>query len=874
MTIKNTITRCIAALTVFVSMQVFAVSIAGVAEHCISSVILGDDNTEINVNENFSNDCKSESHNSNYDPYNPTPLNARYYLIEMQRDADISFNISYGYNIGVYLTKGNSLDGERVNLSNQNNNSITFLTQGFYILELTNPYSSHVSVGFKLLDTSDAICQKNIDLGTLVNDGWHSDCDSNNRDYNDPYGPDHYDTFKAKYFTIELTNNTDLHIQLNSNVGTYIYILDGDNEFSQQIDSSSSNDIFKSLPQGSYTFEITTQDKYAPGTFSLLIEDVSSDSECINDLAFGSVIQNSYNLNCLIQSRSTGMDDPYAGTNPERAAYYNFTLENAANLTLDIYRTYQDKTVVSLYKQGDLTQPLISNSSGNYWNSYLKNNLSKYLISGDYTLEVTKLGEVAIGNYQFKVSKSDNVNCASMEFNYQSTDFISEQCYSLFREGDNSDPYGPQQGDYYAKRLEFTIEEPTSIHISQSNREAYAANYLAKKVDDGTFKVIASSDASQDYYWNYSKTQSSKHCISPGTYLTEFTTYYPNTTDTASNVIKKINEQDICHYSLAVNSTINTGLDSLSCESEHKSRVYDYSDPYNYTGDNTEYYFSKTFSFYIASDQSIDIEVDSMDEGFDMFISKLNDSYSPELVGTSLADSSSKNKITLFLTKGMHQVEVTTKHSLAQHSNKPNFTLTIGNKDEIVEAFDSCSVDIDFQFNQETYIITEGEMTELAIHRTDISTTETIKVSIVNPAGSAVIELTSNMITFEKGEAEKLIQIKTIENKTFSDMQSIVIQLEGYGTTKINILSKAAPEDETIPAIKEPITEEPITEESITEESITEEPVTEAPTTEPPVTEALSQDDVSNKKSGSITILYLLILFSILLFRRKVVKLK
>jgi hypothetical protein len=105
-------------------------------------------------------------------------------------------------------------------------------------------------------------------------------------------------------------------------------------------------------------------------------------------------------------------------------------------------------------------------------------------------------------------------------------------------------------------------------------------------------------------------------------------------------------------------------------------------------------------------------------------------------------------------------------------------------------------------------------------------------------------------------------------------MQSVVIQLEGYGTTKINILSKAAPEDETIPAIKDPATEEPITEEVATEEPITEETITEAPTNEPPVTEAPSQDDVSDKKSGSITILYLLILFSLLLFRRKVVKLK
>ena len=868
MNIKDSVTRGIVILTMLISMQTFAVGISGIADNCLSSVILGDDSTGLTVYESFSSSCKSVSRYNYYDPYNPIALNSRYYLIQMQRDADISFDFSSSYNTGIYLTKGDALNGESVSLPVQNNNSITFLTQGFYILELTNPYSSSVSVGFKLLDTNDDVCVKTIDLGTLVNDGWHSDCDSNNRDYNDPYAPAHYDSFKAKYFTLELASNSDLHIQVQSNVNTYVYILDGDNEFSVQLDSNASSAFFKSLPQGSYTFEITTQDKYAPGTFSLLNEDVSSDSECINDMVFDTNIQNSYNQNCLIQSWNAGMDDPYAGTNPERAAYYNFTLDNASNLTFDIYNTNQDKTLVSLYKQGDFTQAIISNNDGNYWNSYLKSNISKYLVSGDYTLEVTKLGEVAIGSYQFKVTKSDNVNCDKMEFNYESTDLISEQCYSLFREGNNSDPYGPQQGDFYAKRLEFTVEDPTTILISQANSTTAATNYLAKKVDDGTFKVIATSDTSQDYYWNVSNRQSSKHCISPGTYLTEFTTYYPDTTDTAYNVIRKINEHDICHYSLAVNSTISTSLDSASCESAYKDRVYDYSDPYNYTANNTEYYFSKTFSFYIASEQSIDIEVESLNERFDMFISKLNNLYSPVLIETSPADSTSTNKVTLFLTKGMHKVEVTTKYPLPQYSNKPNFTLTIGDKEAIVEAFDSCSVDIDFQFNQATYTITEGETVELAIRRTDISTKETIKVNIVDPTGSALIELTSNTIVFEKGEAIKSIQIITIEDQTSFDFENILIKLEGYGTAKINILDKAASVVETG---KEPETEpDVIVKQPTIENPAIENPTVENPTIETPTVDNPTIESPSNKKAGSIPVIYLLTLFSLILFRRNI----
>ena len=889
MNIKNTITHAIVILTSLISMQAFAIGISGVSDDCLTNIILGDDNTELTINENFSSTCKSVSRYNYYDPYNPTALNSRYFLIEMQRDADISFEISPTYNTGIYLTKGSNLNGESVNLPYPSNSSITFLTQGFYILELTNKYSSSVSAAFTLLDTNDDVCVKGIELDMLVNDGWHSDCDSNNRDYNDPYGPAHYDSFKAKYFTIELTNNSDLHIQLNSSVDTYVYILAGDNEFSMLLDNTSSNDFFKSLPQGTYTFEVTTQNKYAPGTFSLLIEDVSSDSECTNDMVFDTTIQNSYNQNCSIQSWNTGMEDPYAGKNPERAAYYDFTLDSPSNVTFDIYNTNQDKTVISLYKQGDFTQPIISNNSGNYWSSYLQNTLSKYLVSGDYTLEVTKLNEVAIGSYQFKVSKSDNVNCDKMEFNYESTDLISEQCYSLFREGDNSDPYGPQQGDYYAKRLEFTVDEPTTILISQSNNSAYAANYLAKKIDDDTFEVIATSDSSREYYWNTSKHQSSKHCISPGTYLTEFTTYYPETTDTAYNVIRKINEDNICHYSLAVNSTISTSLDSWSCESEHKNRVYDYSDPYNYTGSNTEYYFSKTFSFYIESDQTITIEVDSMDEKFDMFISKLNDSYSPVLIETSVADSTSTNSISLFLTKGMHQVEVTTQYPSPQFSNKPNFTLTIGDKNAIVEAFDSCSADIDFQFNQDEYTITEGETAEIVISRTDISTNETVKVNIIGDTANAVIDLISDTISFVKGESEKSIQINTIESSTTGSIGNILIQVEGYGTSKIILIDKDALVVETEkepdnipdglhienpvieePAIEEPTIEEPAIEEPTIEGPAIDEPAIDEPAIEDPAIDEPAIENTNNKKSGSIPIISLIVLLSLVLLRRKI----
>jgi len=260
MNIKSIIKRGLVALAVLTSAQSFASGISGVTDDCQSNVILGDDNTEFSVTDIFSSFCKSTSHFDYYDPYNPTALNSHYFLIELQRNADISFDTSFGYNTEMYLTRGSALNDDHINLIN----NVTFLTQGFYILELTSKYSTTLHTEIKLLDTSDNICLKSIELGSVVTDGWHIDCDSNNRDYYDPYGPDHYDSYKAKYFSVDLTDNSDLHIQIESDVETYVYILDGDSEFSVQIDSQSSNDFYQSLPQGKYTFEITTQDKYAP----------------------------------------------------------------------------------------------------------------------------------------------------------------------------------------------------------------------------------------------------------------------------------------------------------------------------------------------------------------------------------------------------------------------------------------------------------------------------------------------------------------------------------------------------------------------------------------------------------------------------------
>ena len=75
MNIKDSVTRGIVILTMLISMQTFAVGISGIADNCLSSVILGDDSTGLTVYESFSSSCKSVSRYNYYDPYNPIALN-------------------------------------------------------------------------------------------------------------------------------------------------------------------------------------------------------------------------------------------------------------------------------------------------------------------------------------------------------------------------------------------------------------------------------------------------------------------------------------------------------------------------------------------------------------------------------------------------------------------------------------------------------------------------------------------------------------------------------------------------------------------------------------------------------------------------------
>ena len=765
------------SITSSISGSLYAANIPEVLDSCETEIFLTDQNPSTKISSQFTGSCESINYDNYNDPYNPTQYNAKYYSIEVERDADIKFNLS-SYSTRYYLHEGNGFSGNKINLIDRNNYEIAHLSAGIYTLELINQNIRSFNFTIQYNDLNDNTCIKPIELDLLTQDGWHIDCDSTNRNYTDPYSPSHYDTNKAKFFTFSIDENKDLNFEITSNVNTYTYLLDGGDEFSMPLSNSSLNSFSKSLTPGTYTLEVTTINQYDPGTFSVLISDVTSDAACTTDLIFNTKINSAFNQNCSIQSSINGMTDPYAGADPERAAYYEFSLVQDSDLSFAISNARSDKILLSVYQDNNFLTPVVSNGSNSPFSSIVSN-FTKFLQAGNYTIEITKQNQLAIGNFEFQVDKAQGVSCENeFELNFQTSDLLNKRCLSIFREGDNQDPYGAQTGDYYAKRYAFTVDQPTSININQTNASDSASLYLSKKID-GQHNVVIQSSVQDNSYYSSKRTESLNHCITAGDYLVEATTFYPEQTDSFSVSFNKIQDSNVCHYTTPLNTNIITKL-KTACESEFKNREYSYVDPYSSSNeDNTKYYFANQFSFYVDQEKEIFFEATAGRLALDLTLSKMKTNHKFDIISEQPTYSMDANRFSIMLEAGFYQLEVSSAHAVPSNYTHHNINLVISDGSVIDSGFDSCSSDNIYYFNEKSLNVIEGNDIEIMINRTQATNVEQITLHISTRTGILADDyiINTNELTFNIGETSKSVIISAIEYSTDEPIEKMRIHL-------------------------------------------------------------------------------------------------
>lgn len=603
----------------------------------------------------WESDCESVTRTNTSDPYNPTPALAKFYTFTLERDADVRIQLDPTYNSysrRFALIEGSDQYGSVIS-QNHYRKLETRLVAGTYTLEASYLYGSSFTYQVAYNDVSSHNeCVQAISSGTPITDGWTSACESTSRDIVDPYNNIPGEGHRTKYFTFSLENTTDIRIEIDATVNSYIYILSGTGEQATPYSEFNLETVTTSLPQGEYTIELTTYDRYSPGQFEIELNTFISSEGCAQDLTLGSIISGTWSADCEILSWLDDNGDPYQGDGPERANYYDFTLLETKEVRFSLSGQNDSGTIFSLYEAGDYINKLATTAPSSYWGNR-STEFSIRLNPGSYRFEVTKYNELAIGSYSIASTVYENDECTNeISLGVTETAYLAAGCRSEFRVVDGiDDPYGVQPGVYYAKRFEFTLDEPTPIKVSAYTYSNSGYVYLAKRVN-GENELL--DESWQENYWQTTTRPTLSRTLDAGTYVLEVSSNYPEREGQFTARVETTGV-DPCSTYLNLNELHSDQLGrNTACHSEFKDPYYNY-DPYG-SNNGYQYYYAKSFTFEIETAGNYDIVGSSTAFSTDIFLVQGTTGRGLELNNQARYG---ENRINQYLTAGTYTVEVT-----------------------------------------------------------------------------------------------------------------------------------------------------------------------------------------------------------------------
>ncbi|TQV68185.1 hypothetical protein FKG94_24175 [Exilibacterium tricleocarpae] len=598
--------------------------------------------------------CTSVNRINNQDPYNPRPVPAKYFTFQLDRDADIRVSITGGFNRHLFLIEGPTPNTTPL-LSFQESLIETWLPSGTYTIEATSTSLSNFELELVFNDLGNPECVQPLELGTSIADGWTPNCESQHRDVFDPYGPNPGAPFRAKYFTFSLAEATDISIDIDSTVSTYLYILDGTGEFAPPIQEFNGNYYVTNLSAGDYTIELTTVSRYAPGQFVIDVQPRGLQTVCEKELVPNSTIVDEWSAGCPILSWMPDPNDPYAGINPERANYYTFSSQEPQDF--NFIRLFGDSAVLlNLYEAGNFNQTIASTRTTHGSPS---NGFDIRLDPGSYALEVTAYDELAIGQYSFRANRYNTSACQS---NIALGDtfiqgLIAEGCDSLFRfYSGNGDPYGPQPGNYYAKQFAFTLTEPRIVRAFTFLQSQPSYLYLAKQESPAPL-LLTESFPENDF--DVSRSQTIVRELDAGDYLLEITTQYPQR---ESRFRLDLGQSTVaCDRFIRLSQPRTgtlSGFGSGPCLSMFKAPIFN-NDPYG-PNHGLQYFYAQSYTFEVDTSGDYQIKTTSTNLESHLFLVE-----GPNIYGDPLVDQAQvlngENTVNIWLEPGYYTVEVTSK---------------------------------------------------------------------------------------------------------------------------------------------------------------------------------------------------------------------
>ena len=225
----------------------------------------------------------------------------------------------------------------------------------------------------------------------------------------------------ARFFTLTLTEATDIVINLSSDEDTYLYLLEGHGKDGNTLHSNDdiagggvnlNSRLSVTLQPGSYTIEATTYRPETTGGLSLTIEGLGQAEEttpepepeptpevdtCVEPVDGDGTTEGSWDDTCLSDRAAL------SGTGDRYARFYTFTLDEATEIVIDL-SSEEDTYLYLLDGHGKGGDTLHSNDDIASGGVNLNSRLSVTLQAGDYTIEATTYSPATSGDFTLTIA--------------------------------------------------------------------------------------------------------------------------------------------------------------------------------------------------------------------------------------------------------------------------------------------------------------------------------------------------------------------------------------------------------------------------------------------------------------------------------------
>ena len=343
---------------------------------------------------------------------------ARFYTFDLTAESDVTITLEAAdADAYLYLRSGDARSGTAVNDPTSDDDAgggtspqvVETLEVGTYTIEATT-YEAGQAGSFTLtisgLDGTATPGTDDCETETITSDDpvpgtWAVGCESSvdARGY-------------ARYYTFTLAEGSEVTIDLESSVDTYLYLRSDNARSGATVEGGEDDDsgegfnsqIVLTLAEGIYTIEATTYAEGQTGSFTLTVSGLGDAAAPVDDCVAEIITDDGRVRETWAAGCESQTDAPRQGSGDRLARYFTFEVTEESEVTITLES--EDADAYLYLRQGDarfgdaVNDPVSNDDAGGDYNSQVVETLD----AETYTLEATTYSAGETGSFTLTVS--------------------------------------------------------------------------------------------------------------------------------------------------------------------------------------------------------------------------------------------------------------------------------------------------------------------------------------------------------------------------------------------------------------------------------------------------------------------------------------